>query len=290
MTDFLLFVKSIIIIRLNNKTTMIYYKRLIFIFLIVSSCQSTGQLITEGSINNKIEEASAAEIIAQSNLIWTIQDSGNDSELYGLNEKGDIVKDITITNASNIDWEDLTSDPEGNIYIGDFGNNNEKRKYFRILKVNHKDLNKDTLQVETIEFTLPKKQDSKDFEAFFYFNNYFYIISKETKKFIVLKVPNKIGKHKAIVSSDFNLNGKNNKITSADISDNGETIILLNHNKLWKLSNFKADDFFSGNIEALPFKHNSQKEGICFKTNSKVIITDEHNGAEGGNIYSFDIN
>lgn len=268
---------------------MIYYKRLIFIFLITSSCQSSGQLKIEGDINNSIEEASAAEIIPQSDLIWTIQDSGNDSELYGLNTKGNIVRDITITNSSNIDWEDLTSDEVGNLYIGDFGNNNEKRKYFRILKVNHEDLNKETIEVETIEFTLPKNQDSKDFEAFFLLNNYFYIISKETKKFIVLKVPNTPGRHEAIVRSDFNLNGKNNKITSADISEDGKTIVLLNHDKLWKLTNFESDDFFSGNVTEKVFDHNSQKEGICFKNDSTAIITDEFNGTEGGNIYSFNI-
>ena len=268
---------------------MISYKRLIFIFLIATSCQSSGQLKIEGDINNSIDEASAAEIIQQSDLIWTIQDAGNDSELYGLNSQGNIMKNIAITNASNIDWEDLTSDEMGNLYIGDFGNNNEKRKYFRILKVNHDDLSKEAIEVEVTEFTLPKGQNSKDFEAFFLLKNSFYIFSKETKKFVVLKVPNKVGKHEAIVSSDFNLNGKNNKITSADISDDGETVVLLNHDKLWKLSHFKKDDFFSGDIEKLPFEHNSQKEGICFKTKSEVIITDERNGSEGGNIYSFNM-
>ncbi|WP_299114445.1 hypothetical protein [uncultured Winogradskyella sp.] len=269
---------------------MIKFKRLIFILLITSACQSTGKLQFEGDISNSLDEVSAAEIINGSDLIWTIQDSGNNSNLYALNTKGKIVKDITITNASNIDWEDLTSDEDGNIYIGDFGNNNEKRKIFRILKIKHQNLNHGSTKAEIIEFTLPKKQDSKDFEAFFIFKNSFYLFSKETKKFVVLKVPNKIGRHEAIIRSDYNLDGKKNKITSADISDDGKTIVLLNHDKIWKLSNFEYDDFFSGDIEALPFEHDSQKEGIGFKTNSTVILSDERNGALGGNLYSFNIN
>jgi hypothetical protein len=268
---------------------MIYYKRLIFIILITVSCQSTGQLKLEGSINNSIDEASAAEMIPNSELIWTIQDSGNDAELYGLNSNGKIIKDIAITNASNIDWEDLTSDKYGNLYIGDFGNNNEKRKIFRILKINNKDLNNKSTKAEIIEFTLPKKQDSKDFEAFFLFDNSFYIISKETKKFIMLTVPNKVGRHEAVLYADFNLDGKDNKITSADISADGKTVVFLNHDKLWKLSEFTNADFFSGNIEDLKFEHNSQKEGVCFKNNTMVYITDERDGSEGGNIYSFKI-
>jgi len=90
-----------------------------------------GQLQFLGDINNSLREVSAAESILQSNLIWTIQDSGNDSELLGLNDKGEIIKTITIDNVSNIDWEDLTSDQDGNLYIGDFGNNNKKRKICR---------------------------------------------------------------------------------------------------------------------------------------------------------------
>jgi hypothetical protein len=266
---------------------MIYLKRLIFLLLIVTSCGSHGRLTFEGDIANSLTEISAAEVGINPKIVWTIQDAGNSNTLFGLNMKGHIKRSIVISNVKNIDWEDLTSDNFGNLYIGDFGNNSEKRKVFRILRINHEDLDKNSAQAEFIEFTLPKNQDSKDFEAFFLHNNTFYIFSKETKKFIVLTVPNEVGKHIAKLGSKYNFDGKNNKITSADISTDGKTIVLLNHDKLWKICHFKDDDFFSGTIDKLSFKHNSQKEGICFKSDSEVIITDERKGSEGGNIYSF---
>ena len=108
-------------------------------------------------------------------------------------------------------------------------------------------------------------------------------------KFIVLKVPNKTGRHEAIVRSDYNLKGKHNKITSADISLNDEKVLLLNHDKLWALSGFEGDDFFSGAINKLPFQHNTQKEGVCFVNDTIVILTNERNDYEGGNIYSFNL-
>ncbi|MFK7833323.1 MAG: SdiA-regulated domain-containing protein [Winogradskyella sp.] len=269
---------------------MIYLKRLIFLLLITTSCQSTGQLKVEADIAQHLKEVSAVETSTASSLIWTIEDSGNRNQLVGLNAEGTVINTITITNAKNEDWEDLTADDEGNIYIGDFGNNNEKRKIFRIYKVKFEDLDKTTAIANIIEFELPKKQDSKDFEAFFLYQNYFYIFSKEHKKFLVLKVPNIEGKHLAKIHSDYKLDGKNNKITSADLSDDGKTIVLLNHDKLWKLSGFKGADFFSGHITELPFEHKSQKEGICFKNNAEVLITDERRGTDGGNIYSFNLN
>ncbi len=269
---------------------MIYLKRLIFLLLIVTSCGSHGRLTFEGDITNSLTEVSATEVCMSSDIVWTIQDAGNSNNLFGLNEKGHIIRNIDISNTKNIDWEDLTSDSECNIYIGDFGNNNKKRETFRILKVRHDDLVKTDAIAEVIEFTLPKKVESKDFEAFFLFKNSFYLISKENKKFSVFIVPNTIGKHQAKFRSSYNLEGKNNKITSADISNDCKTIVLLNHDKLWKISNYLNDDFFSGDIEKLSFKHDTQKEGICFKTNSKVLLTDERNGSIGGNIYSFEIN
>jgi hypothetical protein len=256
----------------------------------VTSCESYGRLTIEGDITNSLTEVSATEVCPNSDIVWTIQDAGNSNNLFGLNEKGHIIRNIDISNADNIDWEDLTSDSDCNIYIGDFGNNNKKREIFRILKIKYNDLINSSTTAGIIEFTLPKSIESKDFEGFFLFKNSFYIVSKENKEFSVFMVPNEIGKHQAILRSSFNLKGKNNKITSADISGDGKTVILLNHDKLWKISNYENDDFFSGDIEKLSFKHNSQKEGISFKTNSKVLLTDERNGSEGGNIYSFSIN
>ena len=104
---------------------------------------------------------------------------------------------------------------------------------------------------------------------------------------MVFKVPNKIGLHTATLLEKFNLEGKNHRITSADISDNGKTIVLLNHNKLWKITNFKGDNFFESNIQELKFDHNSQKEGVCFKDAKTVYITDEKTKSDGGNLYGF---
>ncbi len=269
---------------------MINFNRLIILSLFISSCQPPSPLKTIADINSSLKEVSAAEITSHSEIIWAIEDSGNNNNLYGLNEEGNIIRDIDISNAKNNDWEDLTSDESGNIYIGDFGNNNKKRSIFRILKIKARDLNNDAANAEVITFTLPKGQNAKDFEAFFLYQNYFYIFSKETKKFLVFKVPNQVGEHTAVLRSDYNLKGGNNKITAADISPDGKTVVLLNHDKLWKLTGFTSDDFFSGSLEDIRFEHSSQKEGIGFKDNHTVIITDERNNSEGGNIYTFELN
>lgn len=262
-------------------------KFLFLLFFIISGC-NTGKLEVIADLPISLKEASAIEAVANSELLWTIEDSGNKNNIYGLDLKGNIIKDIDISNASNIDWEDLTSDKQGNLYIGDFGNNSKNRDDFTIYKVSN--LNADKATAERINFILPKKVKPKDFESFFLWNNYFYVFSKENKSSMLFKIPNKIGLHTATLIKKFNLDGKNHRITSAAISKNGKTVVLLNHNKLLKITNFKGDNFLDGNIEELKFDHNSQKEGICFKNSNTVYITDERTKGEGGNLYEFKLN
>ena len=62
---------------------------------------------------------------------------------------------------------------------------------------------------------------------------------------------------------------------------------LLTHNKILLFTNFISDDFFSGDYKEINLHHTSQKEAIAFKDNNTVWITDEIDGASGGNLYEF---
>ena len=130
---------------------------------------------------------------------------------------------------------------------------------------------------------------SQDFESFFLYNDNFYIFSKNHKETKLFKVPNKIGDHEASYISEVKLKGKNTKVTSADISEDGKTVVLLNHDKLWILTDYKSDDFLSGTTEVIIFDHDSQKEGIKFTSQKDVLITDEKTKNEGGNLYAFSL-
>lgn len=261
---------------------------LIFTLLSSTSCH-TGKLTVVADLPSSLKEISAIEKTVTSDLLWVIEDAGNKNNLYGLNAKGDIIKAISIDNIQNIDWEDLTSDSFGNIYIGDFGNNNKKRKNFAIYKVANPEKAGEVATAEVISFKLPKTMKSEDFESFFLYNDNFYIFSKDHKETKLFKVPNTIGDHEASYISEVKLKGKNTKVTSADISEDGKTVILLNHNKLWKVTDYKSHDFLSGTIKAIEFDHDSQKEGLNFISLNNVLITDEKTKNKGGNLYSFSL-
>lgn len=265
-----------------------YLLRILLFFITLTAWSQHGQLEVIHDLPSALKEISAAEIIPGTDIIWGIEDQGNDDHLYGFDlQNGKWVRDIKVKSASNIDWEELTSDEEGNLYIGDFGNNRRKRKNFTIYKVSHLMEATKEVTAESIEFTIPKPYRKNDFEAFFAYQGCFYLFSKTKKKGVLLKIPIRVGKQVAEVITSFHLKGDETRITGADITNDGSKVVLLNHGQLWVLSDFIGENFFSGNIEQVPFGHTSQKEGICFLNNDTVIITDERTSTDGGNIYQF---
>lgn len=274
-------------------------KKIVLLSLVFMSCTNFGQLTFVTDLSTSLKEVSGNEMIANSDLIWMLNDSGNRPELFGVNQQGKIEKVVKVT-AKNHDWEDVTSDEKGNLYVGDFGNNNQKRKKLSILKIKNQDLlNSDRVEVEKISFVYPKlakkKKASFDAEGFFCYQNYFYIFTKSRKKkklgkTLLFKVPNIKGKYIAEFVSEYSFcNSVDCRITAADISDDGKKIVLLNHRSVFVLTSFNNDDFFSGEIKEIPLEHTSQKEGICFKDDNTLLITDEYSMSTKGNLYTFSI-
>ncbi len=256
----------------------------LFLLLPFLNCK-TAPLKVISRLPKKLKEASAIAYDSKRDLYWTIQDSNNDPILYALDENGKIRHETKLFNIKNKDWEDLIIDEAGNFYIGDFGNNDFDRNEYYIYKIEANTIMKEQAYATVITFKLQGKKE-KDFEAFILKGKHFYLFSKEKKKTVVYYIPNHIGKHKAIkVTSYLFGKKKDHQITSATISKDQKTVFLLNHSKFWQLSNFENDQFFSGDIKKINLYHDSQKEGICFKNENTLLISDEYDKGTGGNLY-----
>ena len=66
---------------------------------------------------------------------WTHNDSQNPAELYCIDTTGTIQRTVQVVGDINNDWEELAKDDEGNLYIGNFGNNTIDRENLRIVKI-----------------------------------------------------------------------------------------------------------------------------------------------------------
>ncbi|MGB1042291.1 MAG: hypothetical protein ACPGU6_02775 [Tenacibaculum sp.] len=277
------------------------YRRLLFLFFIILflSCENYGKLDVLATLPIELEEVSGIEKIHNSDLIWMLNDSGNKPVIYGVDTNGVVIREVKVK-AKNNDWEDITSDAQGNLYIADFGNNNNKRKNLSVLKIKYEDLiSKDEVSVEKIKFSYPvqkkfppKKRDRFfDAESLIFANNFLYFFTKsrvknEYGKTTLYRIPASKGNYEATFISNFETcSDLHCWITAAAISPDKKKVVLLNHQSVYVLKYFKNDDFFSGSITELPLHHISQKESITFKDNNTVYITDEKAHLKGGRLY-----
>ena len=269
-----------------------------------SVTKSQEDLKTEFSLPKKLKEVSGIALSQDQKTIWAIEDAGNKNVVYGLNRQGELVNDILVENAENNDWEDITKDAAGNIYIGDFGNNENDRQNLSILKLDLKsDSQKSTKVIQTTKFHYegqtefpPKKSNLLyDCEAFVEKDGSFYLFTKNRSKgfdgtFLVFQIPNKEGDFEAKLIGKLKLEGgySDAAITSAAINSKNE-IVLLAHKNIHVLSGFTANDFNSAKIQKMPLNHNSQKEAVVFVDDKTLLIADEKDKKEGGNVYQFSL-
>ena len=276
-------------------------KKVFYIIACILLSCDTGNLKVIADLPTSLKEASGIVYDAASMSFWMLNDAGNKAELYQLNAKGKITHVQAIA-AKNNDWEDLTADDKGHLYIGNFGNNANKRKNLAILKVNKNHLNaSEASAVERISFYYPdqkkfppkKKRMHFDCEAFFYYQGYLYLFTKSREKqnfgkTNLYKVPAEKGHHQAqLIGSFTTCKTLDCWVTSADISSDGSQIALLSPGGVWVFSNYENDHFFDGDVKAYAFDYLSQKESVCFKNNNTLYITDESAHGSGGNLYEF---
>lgn len=231
-----------------------------------------------------ISESSGILVIGESFL--SFNDSGGEPEIYVFNSLGKLTHTCRIENATNTDWEAITVDQNGFLYVGDFGNNSNKRKDLVIYKLTTADvLTKQSVKASKISFSYPDQQqyppkDTRlyyDAEAFIVKNDSIFIFTKNrTKPFDglvkVYGLSNKIGNQTLKPYSPIKLPATSwfeNSVTDACLHKN--TLFLLTYRYVYVL------DFSTRTakiIDTIEFNSATQKEGIYY-TKGTIYLTDE---------------
>ena len=64
----------------------------------------------------------------QDNVFWTHNDSGADAIIYATTRTGGLRGMFSVDNVAATDWEAITTDGRGRLFVGDFGNNGNHRR------------------------------------------------------------------------------------------------------------------------------------------------------------------
>jgi hypothetical protein len=141
---------------------------IIFLFCFFSFFDFSQKIII---LSDELKEISGIQYVNDT-LLVAHNDGGNGPMLYLLNpNSGKIIKRVVVKGVKNTDWEDISLD--GNyLYIGNFGNNENKRKNLSIIRVSWKEaIVEDTINSEFMTFeygdqkAFPPEKEALNFDA-----------------------------------------------------------------------------------------------------------------------------
>jgi hypothetical protein len=270
--------------------------------LLLAGCQIRDTLKPSAQLPKRINECSGMTTL-DGEILWIIEDGGNRDVLYGLDLEGKIQKEFEVSNAKNKDWEGLSKDSLGNLYIGDFGNNGNKRKDLVIYKLPNPMIEKgDKIPAEKIHFKYPDQKEFPppfsnrrfDGEALFHFENRLYIITKNQSDPFngtahVYSIPDTAGTYIARKELEFATCDTRSscRVTDAALSPDGNRLVLLGYGTLWVFENFREKKFGKGPTRMMDVGASTQLEAVCFINNQLVYLADERQFRSGGKLYRF---
>ena len=229
--------------------------------------------------------------------LWTINDGGNSNSIYELDTLGNLIREISVIGASNIDWEGLSQNDE-HIYIGDFGNNSGSRSDLCIYEIDKAEIinpnvtevlavKKSFIYADQIQFNWPLNQHNYDCEALIASNDSLYLFTKNwlNEEVNIYALPSHwTDTAAAILKESFNSDGL---ITDASRdSESGHTLLLGYKNNganlytsfVWILWDHALFDFFGGNkrrIEIGSVFSLGQTEGVALRNGQEGFVSGE---------------
>jgi len=237
----------------------------------------------KGALPEIINESSG--LLLLDNRLVTMNDSGNAPVLYELDTTSlQVVREVTLINAGNTDWETLSADATY-MYIGDFGNNLGKRKDLRILRIPRAEyLKKDKIEAEVISFFYEDQVDFSgkgnsdwDAEALIAGPDSLWVFTKQWQKqgTTVYSIPKTPGTHKARKGASFNVRGL---VTDAALDPRGGMWYLLGYSRelqpfLLQVPGESPSEGFPANTQRHALTVGFVKEkGIVVKSEEALVL------------------
>lgn len=236
-----------------------------------------------GKIRKQEVAESSGLVVADTSgeTFWTHGDGGAPNNLYRVGRTGELLETLPVAGASNQDWEDLARDPQGRLYIGDFGNNRNARRDLIIYRFNPAQ----PARVDTIRFRYPdqhafpprKSGRNFDCEAFYFANDSLFLFTKKrgkggiwTKEYVL---PARPGRYVATLLDSLELE---TWVTGADISPDQRTVALLGYGFVYLFEGQPGQKVFDRTRRRVQVAETGQAEALTFTTNRNFVFTNEN--------------
>lgn len=255
-------------------------------------------------LDPRLESSSGLTSLNDGQTFWTHADNNSPAEIFEIDINCNILRILKIAGVPKRDWEEITADTEGNLYLGDFGNNNNDRKDLKIYILrNINQLTTDSIVPEIIFFSygdqssFPPNATSRNFdmEAMIWYQDSLHLFSKNrTDPFTGFtyqyRLPAQAGNYKIFPIDSFKTgNGPMlfYWVTAAAIQPVAKEFVLLSHDRMWIFDQFEGSQFLKGSVREIVLPSYTQKEAVFAGANARWYFTDEYHSTLrlGGNLY-----
>lgn len=232
-------------------------------------------------------------------VFWTLSDSGNKPEIVPLHADGSPVMgssgpwtSVKLKGTKNIDWEALTADGQGNLIVGDVGNNLSRRKELTFYVFKEPALGaKEVTDFKKYTFSWPDQtvypdpEISHDCEAIFVVRGKLYLLTKHRRDTLTdlwrAELP-AVGEQAVLTKlARFDAKGM---VTDASVSPDGKRLAVLTYRMAWVFDlPATGEAFFQGPAKVAPFSPpllSWQVEGCAWLDAQTLLI-----GSEQGDLF-----
>lgn len=240
--------------------------------------------------------------------VWiTINDGGGKAELYFFSEEnGKILGTLKLDGAKNVDWEELAVDEKGNIYVGDIGNNLNRRRDQSIYLIRKEEVKMgERVKPEQIKvrfedqmsFPPSRSKWHYDIEAMVVLNDSIHLFTKNrgtpfngfTYRYVL---PAKVGEWEAkkVDSLYLGQDGIREEfwVSSSTYDFETQTLALLSYQRLFILPNWRGGSLSNEGMEAYRFGVLRQREALVL-SRGRWFLTEEGGGDHRAHLYELDL-
>ncbi len=250
------------------------------------------------------ESSGIAASRCRPDVLWTHNDSGDDSFIYALDLMGNSLGTWRIPNAKNIDWEDIAAfkDKVGKcfLYIGEIGDNKAQRREHAIYRIDEPIVSDDdasstrsqpnsTKNADVIRFAYPDfDQDAETLMVVPGSGDIYVITKRVSGPAGVYKLAGDFGgetvKRADVVGEISVPSIPNGFLTGGDISPDGKRVIICDYSRGYEYTlpeNFRQfDDIWKQTPETVDLGSRSVGEAVTYNVDgTSIFATSEKQGS-----------
>ena len=252
-------------------------------------------------VSERLQEGSGLALSKKfPGVLWTHNDSGDSARFFAIDQTGKILSEWQLAGARNQDWEDLAIDDQGNLYVGDIGNNANARRDLAVYVVAEPDPHATPSEGEELTvratrrlrfrypdfpYPPPPNRQNYDAESLFWAGGELYLLSKhrsntktqlyrfasledeDEQVLLPLGKPFETGEDSAL---------RGGMVTAADITEDGQQLAIMTYHNIFVFDRPTTDHLsrLRGTMKLLP-AISMQCEGITWDGNDLLFSNEQ---------------